>query len=312
MLLEPMYHEAFGAYCLNTKHPNIWCSNASGAAMAGTLGPLMLRARPVASEASIKYLKLAKGVIATAKVEGDPQTIADTLERDGKIRFNVLVDLVDELNEVVSQLNVEWHVKMKQYGWAMTGSRTNFHHGDLAQAALQAARGFVEIHGSDNLTWRGLADLLGVNHRALYRHFADREDVVIRIAQEGFRELSIACTQAMESVQSPQNFKAMMLAFVEFSFAQPKLYDLMFSLPLKDEIKIDNPLSQHLRELNDVSIRASKKPDESRTASRNRVIRVLGQAHGLISFFRSGVFNSKSDAASIKYITELVQQSIDF
>jgi acyl-coenzyme A thioesterase PaaI-like protein len=36
---------------------------ASGAAMAGTLGLLIMKAKPVASEASIKYLKLAKGTI---------------------------------------------------------------------------------------------------------------------------------------------------------------------------------------------------------------------------------------------------------
>lgn len=87
---------------------------ASGAAMAGTLGPLMLRARPVASHASIKYLKLAKGtILARVKAQGDPQTLSDTLEREGKIRFNVLVDLMNELAEVVAQLEVGWHVKIR-------------------------------------------------------------------------------------------------------------------------------------------------------------------------------------------------------
>jgi acyl-coenzyme A thioesterase PaaI-like protein len=88
---------------------------ASGAAMAGALGVLLLRSRPVASQACIKYLKPANGtIIATAKVQGDAQQLADQLEREGKVKFDVLVQLSNPANEIVSELTVEWHIKIKQ------------------------------------------------------------------------------------------------------------------------------------------------------------------------------------------------------
>jgi acyl-coenzyme A thioesterase PaaI-like protein len=88
---------------------------ASGAAMAGTLGLLIMKAKPVASGASIKYLKLAKGtIIALAKLEADADKVIKELEIEGKIRFNVLVDLNNESNETVAQMKVEWHIRMNQ------------------------------------------------------------------------------------------------------------------------------------------------------------------------------------------------------
>jgi acyl-coenzyme A thioesterase PaaI-like protein len=88
---------------------------ASGAAMAGTLGVLIMKAKPVASEASIKYLKLAKGTItAFATLDGDAAKFIEQLENDGKIRFDVLVDLNNDSNETVAQMKVEWHIRMNQ------------------------------------------------------------------------------------------------------------------------------------------------------------------------------------------------------
>lgn len=88
---------------------------ASGAAMAGTLGILIMKAKPVASEASIKYLKLAKGTItALAKTDADANALVQKLQADGKIRFDVLVDLNNESNETVAQMKVEWHIRISE------------------------------------------------------------------------------------------------------------------------------------------------------------------------------------------------------
>lgn len=49
-----------------------------------------------------------------------------------------------------------------------------YHHGNLSEAALVAARATVEEFGHDQLSMRSLAQQLGVVPSALYRHFTGR------------------------------------------------------------------------------------------------------------------------------------------
>jgi AcrR family transcriptional regulator len=41
----------------------------------------------------------------------------------------------------------------------------------------------------DALTMRALAKAVGVDHRALYRHYPDRDAVLAAVAAEGYRQL---------------------------------------------------------------------------------------------------------------------------
>jgi acyl-coenzyme A thioesterase PaaI-like protein len=87
---------------------------ASGIAMAGALAPMILAVRPVAADGHIRYLKPAKGTItATAQVKGDPDALVDELKQQGKTRFEVQVELVDESKVVVAEMTVEWHARLK-------------------------------------------------------------------------------------------------------------------------------------------------------------------------------------------------------
>jgi AcrR family transcriptional regulator len=192
----------------------------------------------------------------------------------------------------------------------MTTTRDSFHHGDLANAALQAALRIIEANGVQNLTWRGLAEQLGVNHRSLYRHFTDREDIVLQIANLGFERLTEYCLVAVSDLKPPESFSALMSAYVEFAFARPKLYELMFSMPLKEEFDLSTNLSRSLKRLIELTLNASKQPSDVSTASRDRVISSIGQAHGLILLFQAGVFKSKSPNAAKKYICALINKSI--
>jgi acyl-coenzyme A thioesterase PaaI-like protein len=85
---------------------------ASGAAMAGTFADIMMIIRPVAAEANITYLKVAKGTItATARTVDTPETLTAALNHDNKVRFDVLVVLTDEAGTEVAKMTVAWHVR---------------------------------------------------------------------------------------------------------------------------------------------------------------------------------------------------------
>jgi len=85
---------------------------ASGGAMAGAIGEQMMSVRPVAAEAQISYVKIAKGTItAVAKTSIPAEEIRARLNAEGKIKFDVDVRLFNELEQDVATMKVAWHLK---------------------------------------------------------------------------------------------------------------------------------------------------------------------------------------------------------
>ena len=84
---------------------------ASGAALAGALAPVILEMRPVAANASISFKKVAKGTLtAHAKASLDGATIIKTIEDEGKVAFDVNVDIKDAAGDTVVEMTVNWYV----------------------------------------------------------------------------------------------------------------------------------------------------------------------------------------------------------
>lgn len=85
---------------------------ASGAALAGALAPVILGVRPVASGASITYVKIAKGTLmAHARTDTAGATLLQTLQDTGKVAFDVDVDIRDGDGDTVVEMKVGWHVR---------------------------------------------------------------------------------------------------------------------------------------------------------------------------------------------------------
>lgn len=85
---------------------------ASGAAMAGAFAPVILEVRPIAGKAEISYTKVAKGMITAQSRTLLPSTeLLEKLNADGKVAFNVAVDLTNADGDQVAQMTVAWHVK---------------------------------------------------------------------------------------------------------------------------------------------------------------------------------------------------------
>ena len=88
---------------------------ASGAAMAGTFAPILLEIRPVAAEAAIRFLAVAKGSVrAEASISDDADALVHTVRTDGKSVFRVTVHLTGEYQTRIAEMTVDWHVSMKR------------------------------------------------------------------------------------------------------------------------------------------------------------------------------------------------------
>src|SRR6201993_3386632 len=64
-----------------------------------------------------------------------------------------------------------------------------YHHGDLRNGLLDAARAILEEQSLGALTLRAVARRAGVSHAAPYRHFPNHEALLVELSLEGFAEL---------------------------------------------------------------------------------------------------------------------------
>lgn len=88
---------------------------ASGAAMAGALAPVILNMRPVAAVANIAFKKVAKGTLtAHARTARDGASLMQSLSDEGKVAFDVHVDVQDAQGDTVVEMTVNWYVSAKR------------------------------------------------------------------------------------------------------------------------------------------------------------------------------------------------------
>jgi AcrR family transcriptional regulator len=105
----------------------------------------------------------------------------------------------------------------------------SYHHGDLRRALLDAAATLLRDGGTDALTLRALADAVGVSRTAPYRHFADKADLLVAIAAEGFERLRASLHAVNdEGAAGLEGFEAMGVAYIRFAVDNPAHYRLMY------------------------------------------------------------------------------------
>jgi AcrR family transcriptional regulator len=115
------------------------------------------------------------------------------------------------------------------------GEKDHYHHGALREALVAEALKVLESDGLQGISLRGLAEAAGVSKTAPYRHFADKTDLLVTLAAEGFRRFADVLEEAVAAVppvvpaDSLAGIRALSRAYIDFAQAQPALYRLMFS-----------------------------------------------------------------------------------
>ena len=79
--------------------------------MAGALAPVILNMRPVAATGAIAFKKVAIGTLtAHAKTSQQGAALMQAIKDDGKVAFDVTVDIQDASGDTVVEMTVNWHV----------------------------------------------------------------------------------------------------------------------------------------------------------------------------------------------------------
>lgn len=117
-------------------------------------------------------------------------------------------------------------------------SREHYHHGDLAQALKTLALALIATRGVEGFSMRQAAATLGVAPSAVYRHFADKSELLSALAHDGFQAMGALWLQRVAllephigdnpAVRSIARFSAGADAYFQFGLDHPALFQLMF------------------------------------------------------------------------------------
>ncbi|HWU33236.1 MAG TPA: TetR/AcrR family transcriptional regulator [Marmoricola sp.] len=113
---------------------------------------------------------------------------------------------------------------------------TPYHHGNLREELVRQAVALAREKGEAGVIVREAARNAGVSHNAAYRHFKDRDALLIAVAQAGMAEMAARMREsAAKSVRgtaqqkAKARLRAIGRAYVEFALAEPGLFGIAFS-----------------------------------------------------------------------------------
>lgn len=108
--------------------------------------------------------------------------------------------------------------------------RRSYHHGNLREALIEAARELIEEKGPLGFTMAEAARAAGVSAAAPYRHFSGREDLIEAVAREGFERFATRLERATEGGEAAPlaAFSAAGAAYLAFARENPGYYIAMF------------------------------------------------------------------------------------
>ena len=104
-----------------------------------------------------------------------------------------------------------------------------YHHGDLRDALVQAALGEVELGGPEAVSISALAKKLGVSQPAPYKHFADRETLLVAVTAEAFRQFNDVMRVSIGKPSKRSKLSRFAQAALDFGLRRNGTYRLMFA-----------------------------------------------------------------------------------
>lgn len=176
--------------------------------------------------------------------------------------------------------------------------RDTYRHGALREEALAAALELAR-QGEAAITMRAVAERVGVAHRALYNHFADRAALIDAAAAQVFEQLAAVA----EGAATRDDFIA---RYVGFALANPGLYALMANRPhgeMNDKPALKAAVHPFMRE----AARLFGDPARSSEENRRAVMRVVLLLRGGLSMYGAGILDVAGEAGLVSELQAMVR-----
>jgi len=177
-------------------------------------------------------------------------------------------------------------------------TRSSYHHGDLANALLDAATDMARRGGPEAVVLRAAARAVGVSATAAYRHFAAHSDLMHEVKQRS--QAALAARMRAEVEDSPalpeadrealRRLRALGRGYLRFALEQPGLFRSAFCRvdrpeELFDLGLMDSPAFRMLSRILDELVECGLMAPANRPVSE---IATWSSVHGLATLILDG------------------------
>ena len=171
--------------------------------------------------------------------------------------------------------------------------RRGYHHGNLREALIEAARQLMAEHGPEGVTLSEAARMAGVSPAAPYRHFKDRANLVAALAVEGFTQFADALEKAWNNGTGGPltSLTRVGYAYVAFARRQPAFYTAMFESGIDhgSDPELSHQSNRAFGVLRDAAAAMhATLPEERRAPPLMMALHIWTMAHGISSLFLRG------------------------
>jgi AcrR family transcriptional regulator len=185
----------------------------------------------------------------------------------------------------------------------------SYHHGNLKEVLLEAARKLIEQYGPAGFSLTEAARLAGVSPAAPYRHFRDRDALLAEVARSGFERFAARLDMAWNNgVPTPLSaFENLGRTYLTFARDEPASYSVMFEtgiLPGEDGKTI--PAAERAFDVLQQAAAAlcRKLPEAERPPVKLMSLHIWAISHGVASLFAQGNLQARKVPMSPEEILE--------
>jgi len=113
--------------------------------------------------------------------------------------------------------------------------KKSYHHGNLRETLIASALDILKEGSLSDLSLRALARKAGVSQTAPYRHFEDKEALIVELKTEGMRMLGEGMWDLYEAENDPlKRLQKIGLRYIQFAEEYPAHFKVMFEYELSD------------------------------------------------------------------------------
>jgi AcrR family transcriptional regulator len=171
--------------------------------------------------------------------------------------------------------------------------RRGYHHGNLKEALINAALELIAAKGPLGFTFAEAARSAGVSQAAPYRHFRDRDELMVDVACRGFERFEAALIRAWnDGTPNPlAAFENLGKAYLAYARAEPAYYAAMFEagIPLDAHPELQEAGERAFAVLRKASDAVcARLPKDRRPPALMMALHIWALAHGVASLFARG------------------------
>jgi AcrR family transcriptional regulator len=184
----------------------------------------------------------------------------------------------------------------------------SYHHGNLKQVLLEAARKLIEQYGPAGFSLTEAARLAGVSPAAPYRHFRDRDALLAEVARSGFERFAARLDTAWNNgIPTPLSaLEQLGRAYLAFARDEPASYTVMFEAGLAEASGEPIQAAEHAFDVLQAAASALCRtlPESERPPVKLMSLHIWAMSHGVATLFAQGELQARKVPMSSEEILE--------